>query len=167
MKIEVDLKDIFIDEDGNPDETVEESLKRQVVDVLLQRASKGLTATIDRQVAQKIDELISEAVEGKMPGIVDDIMNVVYTPVGTYGERGEPTTFRDQLVKTIGEKMQYKSERYDSDKTPFTKAVDAAIEVQSAQFKKDFDAIVNDKFRKEALDYAVSKLQKALGLTAK
>lgn len=165
MKIEIDLNEILSDEDYGS-ETLQESVRRQVVTKLADQIKKGIGDRIDRDVSEVISETLSSSVKELMPNLINDLMSAEYCPITNWGDRGEPTTFRKQLVKVIHEQMVYKKTSYSSDKNAFTVAVDGVISENIAIFKKDFDKLVNEAFTKECLEYAKKSLSEKLGLKA-
>jgi len=100
----------------------------------------------------------------KMPELIDDIMNVKYTPVSTYGQRGEPTTFRDEIIKAIGANMVYAPKSYSSEENTFTRAVKAVVEAKTDGIKKELLATIDAQFKRDALAFAVKQLSERLGL---
>lgn len=165
MKIEIDLNDVFRDEDGNPDESLEESVRRQVLERLSGDLRKRLFARLDEELSVIMREQLSVVMAEQMPALIDDIMNVTYTPVSSYGQRGEPTTFRDEIVRSIGANMKYEPKNYSSDENAFTKAVKSVVEAKTGEIKKELLAQVDTKFRQDAIGFAVTELSKRLGLT--
>jgi hypothetical protein len=124
MKIEIGPNDILGDEYGT--ETLQESVRRQVIENLTRTIKGGIGKKIDIEVARILNEELQKVITEKMPAIVDDVLSAEYIPVDRWGgSKGTPTTFRAELVKAINEQMQYKPARYDSDKNAFTRAVDA------------------------------------------
>lgn len=164
MKIEVDLEDIFRDDEGNPEESMQESIKRQVIEVLSAKFAKGLNAQIDAQVSEVIGTKLKEVADELLPRLAADMIDAEYQPYSRYGEREEKTTFRKQLVKVVSSSLVYKREQYSSDTNVFTKTVDAVIAENMKAFQAEFNKLVTDKFRAEALAYAVASLKKALGI---
>lgn len=163
MKIEIDLNDILGDEEG-PSETLQESVKRQVIAKLTERVSTGIEKQINDAVAQTISESLKAAVAEQMPALINDLMTASFRPVDQWGNSKEKTTFREQLVASIHAQMTYKKTTYDSDKNAFTLAVDACCKENMVIFRKQFDAQVNEMFAKEAFDYAVKKMSEKLGV---
>jgi len=164
MKIEIDLKDILQDDDYGS-ETMQESIRRQVVEKIESTIAKGLTKRIDEEVSKAIDEQIKKALDEIRPNLITEILDAEYISVDIYGSRSkEPTTFRKQLIRCVNESMVYKKESYSSDKNPFTRAVDAVLEEQAKQFKTQFDAIINKEYVAETKAYAVKVLKEKLGL---
>lgn len=162
MKIEIDLDDILGDENGV--ETMQESVRRQVVEALTELVSVGVKQRINSEVARVISETMQTALAEKMPALVDDVLNVPYRPVTRYGDRGDETTFRQQLIKEIGEQMAYKPARYDSDKNVFTKAVDSLVAAQMLEFSKLFNREVDTRFVAESMNHAAKRLAERLGV---
>jgi hypothetical protein len=162
MKIEIDLNDILGDEYGS--ETLKESIQRQVIDNTSKLISDGIRKRIDEETTRILNDELKKVLIEWMPTLVEDVMNGEYTPVSRYGERHQPTTFRNELVKAIGGEMVYKKTTYDSDKNAFTKAVDAVISENVKQYQVEFNKLVKDSFTKDALAYAVTELKKRLGV---
>ena len=164
MKIEVDLGDVFCEEDGNPAESIQASVQRQVVTILTKKIGEGISKQIDAEVSRVISEVLQRKAEELLPALAADMLNAEYRTVGQFGRMGELTTFREQLLKTITEQMVYKKAKYDSDKNTYSKAVDDVITENLKAFQSDFTKLVTDKFREETLAYAVNSLKKKLGL---
>jgi uncharacterized protein (DUF2267 family) len=165
MKIEIDLNDIFRDEDGNPEESLEESVRRQVIDRLSGDLRKRLFSQLDVELSKVMREQIGAVMETQMPSLVDDIMNAEYVPVSDYGQRSEPTTFRDEIIKSIAKQMKYEPKNYQSDENLFTRAVKSVVQAQTDEIKKALIAEIDTKFQKDAISFAVVELSKRLGLT--
>jgi hypothetical protein len=165
MKIEIDLNDIFGDPE-NGVESIQDSVKRQVISALTEIVQKGIRSQIDQEVATVISETIKTNIQSLTPKLFDDLMSAEYTPVDRYGdrERGKTTTFRKEMVKKINEEMVYKKTTYDSDKNAFTKAVDSVLSEQVASFKKQYNSLLNEMFTKECFAYAQFELQRKLGV---
>ena len=164
MKIEVDLNDIFCDEDGTASESLQESIERQVVAHLTLKMEKGIGGQIDEKVSEIIGKKVQDIADKMLPALAEDMLSAEYYPTTSYGERRGPTTFRQELVSVITSELKYKVARYESDKNVFTKAVDAVIGENVKEFKADFNKLVSDKLRDEALNYAVDSLKKSLGV---
>lgn len=165
MKIEIDLDDIFRDEDGNPEECLQDSIRRQVIAKLEGDMRKRLFARIDTEVSAIMSKQIGEVMTEKMPELIDDIMNTTYTPVSTYGSRSEPTTFRAEIIKAVAANMKYEPRNYPSDENAFTRAVKSIVEKQTGEFQKSLLAQIDTKFREDAIKFAVTELSKRLGLS--
>jgi ribonuclease D len=163
MKIELDLTDILSDDYGS--ETLQESIRRQVIQSLTETVQKGIAKKIDHEVEKVINEEIKAAVAAQMPTIVEDLMSAEYTVVDCYGSRSTgPTTFRKELVKEVTTQLVYKKTQYSSDANAFTKAVDAVVASRVQEFKAEFDKQVNSQFVAEAMEYATAKLKQRLGV---
>lgn len=167
MKIEIDLENIFRDEDGFPEEGLEESIRRQVVSRLTEDYRKRLFQRFDQELGDIMREQIGKVMEEQMPAFVDDILNAKYRPVGRYGDRGEETTFRDEIIKSVTEEMQYRPQDYSHKENAFTKAVKSIVELKTNEIKKHLTEQVDTKFKTDAIAYAVRQLSERLGLDKK
>lgn len=165
MKIQVDLAQIFTDEDGAPTESMEEAIRRQIIDRLTGDMRKRLTQQVDTALAAVMEAEIGKVIADKMPTIVDDIMDATYTPVTSYGQRGEPTNFRAEIIKAITQNLRYEPRNFSSDENAFTKAVKSIVEKKTAEIQKAITEQVDVKFKEDAITFAVKKLSERLGLS--
>jgi hypothetical protein len=150
MKIEIDLNDILYDENYGS-ETLQESVKRQVIDNLTKTVSLGIKKQIDTEVSLVISETLKSTLAEKIPLLVDDLMEAKYQPINKWGSKeGEETTFRKSLLNSIVENMVYKKTSYDSDRNVFTKAVDDVIREQMEKIKIEYKKTVDESIGKEA-----------------
>ncbi len=164
MKIEIDLKDILQDDDYGS-ESMQESIRRQVVEKITKSFSEGISKRIDIEISKAIDEQIKKALDEIRPSLITEILDAEYVSVDRYGSRAkDPTTFRNQLIKVVNESMVYKQTSYSSEKNPFTQAVDAVLASQIGLFKKQFDEIINANYIAETKAYAVKVLKEKLGV---
>lgn len=167
MKIEIDLNDIFGGNDESPGETLQESIRRQVVDTLIRRTSEGIGKIVQEKTAEAIDAMLATEVAKLMPQLVSELMDRPYQQIGRYGERGKTTTFRDQLLEKIVSEMDYQPAKdgYSRDReNVFTKAVRNVVDTQLAEFKRTFDKTVDTQFVAEALTHATAKLRERMGI---
>ena len=104
MKIEIDLNEILGDENGV--ETLQESVRRKVIESLEKSIKAGVQRQIGKATTRVIDETLRAAVTDRMPAILDEILTSEYVPVNRYGERAGPTTFKKELVREINEQMK-------------------------------------------------------------
>lgn len=59
MKIEIDLNDIFPGNDEGTGETLQESIRRQVVDTLIRRTGEGIGQVVQEKTAEAIDAMLA------------------------------------------------------------------------------------------------------------
>lgn len=160
MKIEIDLDDILGDEYGA--ETLNESIKRQVIDNLTRTLSDNVTKKINEEVGIQINTAVRDGVVNRMQDIIDDVLNAKYIPVSNYGSRGDETTFRASLIKEITSQMVYKKDQYNENL--FTKSVNGVISEQMKIIQKDFIEQCNTEIAKKAFSDAVQLLKTKLGV---
>jgi hypothetical protein len=165
MQITIDLSDIFCSEDDPCD--LQEAIKQEVVRHITATLTKGLHLQVAEAVTRIMDEQIAATVSAQMPGIIDDIINVEYTPVDRYGHRERPTTFRAELIKKVQEEMQYRPETYETKENTFTRSVRGIVKEQLTAFKTDFDKKVNAAYVAEVHEYAIATLARKFGIEAK
>ena len=164
MKIEIDLNEILGDEFGV--ETIQDSVRRQVMEKLTREVKSGIGKKIDTEISNLINNTLEEQVKSITPNFLNEIINSEYTPVDKWGDRrnGKPTTFRSELIRTIHEQMVYKKGYHSSDNNAFTNAIDTVLKNEMEKFKKEFNSQVNSMFVKETLDFAVATLKKKLNI---
>lgn len=160
MKIEIDLNDILGDEYGS--ETLQESVRRQVIGAMTETIKKGVQLQIDRETTRILNEELRAVLATKMPALIEDTLNAEFTPVSRYGEKSAPTTFRNEIIKTLTGEMIYKKANYDSDKNAFTRAVDAVVGENLKAFQAEFNKLVSANILRDAMAYAVAELGKRL-----
>ena len=162
MKIEIDLDEVLGDENGV--ETLNESIRRQVIESITAKVKEGIKNRIDHAVGETIQQELNSYLKEALPVLFAQIMDAEYTPVSQYGRRGEPTTLRATLLETITESMVYKRANYDSDKNAFTKAVDSVMGEQLKAFQVEFNKTVDATFTAAAFEHARLAIQKKLGI---
>ena len=163
MKIEIDLDNILGDESGV--ETLQESIRRQVIESITQNVKKGIKIRIDEAVGNTIQTELNSYLKEALPVLFAQIMDAEYTPVSTYGAKGDPTTLRATLLKSITDNMVYRKGNYSSDNNAFTKAVDSVMEEQLKAFKADFNKTVDATFTAAAFAHAREAIQKKLNIS--
>ena len=166
MKIEIDLQNILYDDDSDRSETLAESIRRQVVEMVKKEAAQDVQKQIAAAVNDTLNAELSAAIKEQMPAIVSNLMDAEFVPVGRYGERGQPTTFRAELLKSIHSEMKYLGgNRWESDKNAFTKAVDATVAAHLKTFQAEFQKTIDAEFTRGVLEQATSALKKRLGIS--
>lgn len=164
MKIEINLNDVFQDENGDPSETMEDAVRRQIIERLTGESRERIFKRVDAEIGRILTEKLESAISDKMPSIIDDLMNATYTPVGRYGERGAPTTFREQLIASITSNMTYAPKTFSHDENAFTKAVRSIVDAKTNEIRKAILEQVDTNFRTDAVKFAAAELSKRLGL---
>lgn len=169
MKLEIDLNDIFRDDEtGEIAESLEEAIRRQVVDSLTNKFRERVQRQVDLDVSKYVEEATRKALGDKLPGLIEDILNYEYTPVNKYGVKEQAsTTFRQEIIKAISDQMIYSPKTYASDENAFTKSVRSIVAAQNAALRKEFEDKIDANFRKDALAWATTELAKRVGLTVK
>lgn len=161
-KIEIDLEDILGSEFES--ETMQESIRRQVIETITKSTAKAVEIRINEAVAATIQSCLKDYLAAELPNLFAQLMDAEYTPVSQYGAKDKPTTLRATLLKSVTDNMVYRRQNYSSDNNTFTKAVDAILEDQMKQFKADFNKTVDSTFTAAAFDYAKTELTKKLGV---
>ena len=167
MKLEIDLDDIFRDENGDPEESAQDSIRRQVLARLTTEYRERLFRRFDDELAAIMQAQVQEAIKLRMPSLVDDIMNTEFIPVSNFGQRSSPTTFRAEIVKAIGSELVYKPKSYSSEENTFTRAVKGVVSEQTKAIEKALRAEIDESFKRDAIAFAVAKIQERLGLSKK
>lgn len=170
MKIEIDLQDILGDEYGDM-ESLAQSIERQVIDNI----TNTLSSTLSKKIISNIGDSVTEMIDGEVKNaaalvgkeLTDGLIDYEYTPIDGYGRRSEKTTMRNEFIKSLTSQMIYKSARYESDKSSFTKSVDVILAQELKKFQEEYNSILDETFTKEAFEYAVFKMKEKLKLGEK
>ena len=163
MKIEIDLNDILGDEFGA--ETLQDSVRRQVIAKMTDEINKGIGKKIDEEIALTIKKSLDEVAKNILPNLMENLIDTEYTPVDQWGDRSKgQTSFRKELIKSIHENMVYKKDSYSDRENSFTRCVDAVIKNEVQKFEKNFTEIVTTEVSKKTIDFAVAELKKRLKL---
>ena len=164
MKIEIDLNEILGDK--NSVETLQKSVRRQVVDSLKFDIQKKIKQSVDKEISRVINKEIKNVCDIELPELLKDLIDTPYKPVSSYGEYGQETTIRKTLIETLEKQMQYtkKDNWGNRDKNYFTEHIDQIVATCMAEFNKSFKAQIDENFKKEALESAVKMLSEKLGI---
>jgi len=161
VKVEIDLNDILGDEYGA--ETIQESVKRQVVEALKKDMQRGISLKINEEVQKIINEEVLLQVKRIAPELLDNLLDVEYQPINAYGSKdGKPITLRSKFLDVLKGEFIYKKANYDSDKNAFTRAVDSLVSEEVSKFKSDFNKKIDAEYTQECLNYSVSRLKERL-----
>jgi hypothetical protein len=167
MKIEIDLDAVFRDGDGEPGESLEESIRRQIISRLTSDMRERLFKRVDVELSTIMRDQINAVMAEKMPALIEDILNVEYTPVDRYGSAAKPTTFRAELVASVVANMKYEPKQFSSDENALTRAVKSIVQAKTGAVKEEIVKRVDVQFKEDAIKFAVAKLSERLGLTGK
>lgn len=123
---------------------------------------KQIEEAIEKELIQFREEVLATAFS-KAADELSGVLDEEYRTKDKYGREGQATTtLRAEIKKTIVNECTFE-ESYGS-RNRFSSYVKEVIEKEVKTFKQGFDALVNEKFIREALDYAVSKLKTQLGI---
>jgi len=161
MKIEIDLSEIFEDEEKG---TFHFPVKEQIINGAIESVKDAISSTIKDQIAKQLNLLIESEVKRELSVLIPNLLDTEYQITTSWGEPKEKTTVRQKLHKTIEEQMVYKSTGYSHDRNQFTKSVHEAMEERLKVFKEEYNKQVNVLFKQEAHNYAINKLKETLGL---
>jgi hypothetical protein len=161
MKIDLDLEEIF-DEEGR----VEDSIKERIILSITNRIYTKIERDIKRQVDELINTGIKEKLNSYLAELIPSLMDYEFQETSPYGEKKEPITVKNKILRVLQTECQYKESRsgYSGDQNAFTKAMENIIERQMKLFKPEFDKEINAMFIKEAMAFAKKSLQEKLGI---
>lgn len=157
MKIEIDLNDILGDEYGA--ETIQEAVRRQVVEKITNLTKEKISKQIDNEISLLISTEIKKSIETKMDEFLLTALDSPYRQVDRWGERttGE-TTFRKEIIKEIQEGMKISRNSYGDGANIFTKMIDDINKDLVKGFKEQFDKSVVITLYEKATHYALERL---------
>lgn len=159
MKIELDLTEIFEDEDG---ERISVSMAERIESAVIEKAEKTVVSLIKETFDKQISEQITEIVNAQLNLIIVDLLDQEFTPVTKWGERDAPTTIRSRICRDVENAMKWKESSYSSDNSIYTNTVKAVVAEHLKSFGKEFNRVVDEKLVAECMQYAVDKLRGAV-----
>lgn len=161
MKIEFELDDIFARSEGI---SLETEIKREIVGQIIEFYGESLKKDIRSFIILEAKKVIQERITAAVPDEIENLLTQEYTPVAKYGERGEPTTLKKELHKSLVDQMVYKKTTYGNDKNAFSYAFDKAIAEKMSLFKAEWSRQVDATFVRDAMTHAANELSKRLGV---
>lgn len=162
MKLEIDLNDILHDGQGEREETVAESIRRQVVAAYKARIDTMISRQITASVNEYMDAALKSALADQLPGLVSSIVDYEYTPVTRYGAKQELTSLRAEIAKKVVDEFNFKPEQNSYNENAYTKEIKTAAASAIKEFQKDFEANVMGQARKDAILFVQQRLAAVL-----
>ena len=162
MKIEIDLNEILGDEDGS--ETLNESIRRQVIEAIVKRTKDGLNAKIDKAVGETISTTLTAHLKETLPALIESMLDQEFQPVSEWGKITPKTTIRNVIAETLRRQCVFEPKHYSSDESAYTKTIRDLVRSQMNEFQKRFDKEVSAQFTQEAMAYAKKALADKLGV---
>ena len=161
MEVKIDLSGLVDEENGGD---VNEAIKDLIVNSVIEKIYQN----VDRQINEKIASVLEKGINARLvvalDSIIQDLLNYEFTPVSRYGEEGKPTTLKNRIFSDIEKAMVWRDGSYDSDKSPYTKAVRNAVDKKLEAFAKEFHKDIDTRFVADCMEYARKKLQERLGI---
>jgi len=161
VKIEVDLSEVFDDEDGN---VVRPSFKDAIMAEVVERIHSDIAREVSRKILEIVDKEAAAEVSRLVATAMDGAMDREYTPVSLYGQKEATTTLRKKIYGDIEKAMVWKDGHYDSDQSPYTRQIKKAVEAKLANFQKEYNKEVDVRFVADCMEYARVKLQERIGI---
>lgn len=161
MKIEINLNDVFEDEEGNE---VQVSIKQQILENVTDRLFTTVSKQLELQLNKVLNEKLTAAVDAKLAEILPGLLDHEFTEVSSWGEKKGTYTVKSRMLAHIDKEFTYKNTGSSYDKNMLTKTVDQIIETRLIAFKSEYDKIIDRDLVAKALDYAQTSLQKKLGV---
>lgn len=161
MKIEVDLSEVFEDEEGG---VFRPETKEAIMVAVEEKIYRAVEKNIGKSISDQISSIVKERLTVAMDTLIEGLMDYEFTETGSYGQTKGTTTIRNRIFKEIEAQMVFKNERYSSDQNAFTKAANRVIEDKINTFQKMFNKEVDARFTADCMAYATKKLQERLGI---
>lgn len=163
MKIDLNLSDIYQDEDGY-------KMKLEFVDLvatcIANDMKKEVRDQIEKEVNKKITDLIVENVENKMSEVLSQFLDYEYTEVTSWGQQKGKWTVRSKIADCIKESVGFERKDYWSSnkESPFTKLLLKAIDENIKPLTEELRKTVDSEFKKACILEASNKLKEQFGL---
>ena len=161
MKIEVDLSEVFEDEEGG---VFRPETKEAIMVAVVEKIYRAVEKNIGKSISDQIENIVCDRLAAAMETLIENLMDYEFTETGSYGQTKGTTTIRNRIFKEIESHMVWKEGRYSSDNNSFTKAALKVIEDKMKTFQDMFNKEVDAQFTKDCMAYATKKLQERLGI---
>ena len=162
MKIELDLKNVFsgYDEDGNRNPDVNSAIASAVVDRICKSMDRKINDKISAMTEERVKALLYPAVDKA----IESLLDYEFVETDRYGSTKSPITVRNRILEDMQKLMVWRDGTWDSDKSPYTKAMKVIVQQKLDGFAKQYQKEIDAKFIAEAFDYATKKLREKLGI---
>jgi hypothetical protein len=162
MKIEIDLEKIFddLDEDGRP----QGSLRDVIIVAVVDKLCRSNQTNINNKISSMIEERVKALLYPALDKAIDSLLDYEFVETSRYGSTKQPTTVRARILEDMEKTLVWRDGNYDSDKSPYTKAIQRVVQVKLDEYAKQFQKEIDKKFIAESFDYATKKLREKLGI---
>jgi predicted DNA-binding protein len=170
MKIEINLQDIFVDDEGT-------DVQQAIKDAILEEASQKITSAVARKIEEKVAEIVSnvgktvsvsikEKVDAHLAKILPSFLDYEFTEVTSWGEKKATYTVRNRILKALEDNTKYEPRASRYDQNAFTTMIHELVARHFEGFKKSYSTLIDQTFTASALEYAQAELKKKLGVSA-
>jgi hypothetical protein len=159
MKIELDLSEIFEDEDG---ERISVSMAERVEAAIVAKAEKTISTLVKETFEKELSQQISELVQSQLNTIIVDLLDQEFVPITKWGCRDEKTTLRNRICGDVEKLLSWKDGNYSSDQSMYTKVIKEVVSEKLKEFSREFTKVVDEKLVAECMQHAVYKLRKVV-----
>jgi hypothetical protein len=160
MRVDIDLSEIFTEGDGD----IQESVKDAIIESVNEKIFRAIEQQVNRRIAELIEKEIKDRVSAHLDVIIPELMDYEFTETTRYGEATGTTTVKNRILSDIEKSMIWKDGAYDSDRSPYTKALKQVVQEKLLGFAKEFSKQIDSQFVAECIGYAQKKLQERMGI---
>ncbi len=158
MKIDLDLSEIF----SSSGEDVNESVKESIINTVSDKIYKLIERSVQSKVSNIVENEIKVKVKSELDALIPSLLDYEFIETSHYGVTSPKISVRNRILQDIENQCKWRDGSFDSDKSPYTKAVKKMVEEQLAKFKSEFVNAVDSKFVDEAYKYAELKIKEKL-----
>ena len=158
MKIDLDLSDIYEDEDGCK---MRMEFRDSVIASIAHSLRDEIRTMLKEQVGMAISKLVKENIEDQVPKILNDFLDYEFIETSSWGEKKPPYTVRKKIAQVLQEAVGFERKDFwsTSKETPFTKLIVSAIQKEIEPLSKQMSATMNLEFRKACVNEAAKQLE--------
>lgn len=161
MKVDIDLSEVFEDEDGY-------RIRPEVKDLIINGAIDKIVKAADLQITKQLNDTLKSTIEKRVQLALDltieKLMDYEFVETSGYGATKTPITVRNRILNDVEKSMCLTNNRYDSDNNAYTRILKQTIESKLSAFAKEYTKAIDAAFIKECFEYAQKELQKKLGI---
>jgi len=156
MKVEIDLSEIFQNDDG---ECISIGVAERVEAAIIAKAEAVVVKLVKEKFDAELNTQIPAIVSKTLETIMEDLLDKPFIHVDKWGSRGEETTVRKLIVKDIESALVWKESRYDNEKGMYNKVVGEVVAEHLKTFGREFTRTVDQQLIAECMKYAIDKLR--------
>lgn len=157
MKIEIDLKELFQEED----ESFEDAIRREVISSLTSQYRSEFSGNLMQAVKLSIESEVKTFLMSELPKLMD----LEFQEVNSWGrsEHGKKSV-KNRILEALEKNTCYKETGWSSNDNAFTQVIKKYCDDVTREFRGELKTHINYAFKKECIAEATKVLKEEFGL---